>query len=632
MADRRHIFSEAISAPQWTIRWAIAILSIFFYFLMEWLFFVTKPSFMSVFTSIEAIRILFAAPAPFYLLMTILVLALMGLDYPVSTPTVHKALIWVGRLIPALFFSASLFLVIENFTYTIFKFGLKTIDDSLKWCYFVLYLLLFAYALHFIVKKELSVIRGGHLKKMIPLCILLFSGLLLSLITGQTTSPDKRIESPSLNALPGKRLPNILMLSSDGLNADHTSVYGYSRETTPFLSELSEGRALFCENAFTNASNTGGSVTSTLTGKLPTRTRVYYPPEILRGIDRYEHLPGILRRYGYRNIDISIRQFADAYDMNLQNGFDVANGRELSHESTHPMINALLVPGADYFIATTFERLRNRISYSLGFRNQVDSHDEASGKKRTAAGNDSDRIKQLFSWVDDMTDGPFFAHLHLMDTHGPKFHPRKSVFSKDTEQKQGWMIDFYDDAILDFDNHVRAIVDGLKRRGKYNETIIVIGTDHGFQFNTRVRIPLIFLFPNGSHTRRIKTNAQNLDIGPTLLDYLGIPKPGWMQGQSLLRSDPDRYRPIFSTGVNPDCVNPKKWLVDSSKTGPPFFSLGFVSVSICDNYYRFGTVDRSLIRKKIPGHTSPCADTDFLSKTDSKKIIFKHLTQNGYAF
>jgi len=52
-------------------------------------------------------------------------------------------------------------------------------------------------------------------------------------------------------------------------------------------------------------------------GKLPTTLRLYYPPEILMGKNAYEHLPGILHQHGYENLDISMRQFVDAFDLNM---------------------------------------------------------------------------------------------------------------------------------------------------------------------------------------------------------------------------------------------------------------------------------------------------------------------------
>ena len=93
---------------------------------------------------------------------------------------------------------------------------------------------------------------------------------------------------------PADNLPNIILLGSDGLNADNMSVYGYDKDTTPRLRELAQ-TSLVAENAFTNAGNTAGSVVSILSGKLPTQTRVLYPPDILTDLAAFQHLPGILK-------------------------------------------------------------------------------------------------------------------------------------------------------------------------------------------------------------------------------------------------------------------------------------------------------------------------------------------------
>ena len=99
------------------------------------------------------------------------------------------------------------------------------------------------------------------------------------------------------------KLPNIILLSSDGLNAGNMSVYGYERETTPFLEEFARD-AMVYENAFSNSAHTGSSIASLLTGKLPTEIRLIFPPEILRGRDAYQHLPLLLRNYGYHSIHL----------------------------------------------------------------------------------------------------------------------------------------------------------------------------------------------------------------------------------------------------------------------------------------------------------------------------------------
>ena len=51
------------------------------------------------------------------------------------------------------------------------------------------------------------------------------------------------------------RPPNVVVVLIDTLRADHTSLYGYPRDTTPFLRRLAEGGVLF-EQARAQASCT----------------------------------------------------------------------------------------------------------------------------------------------------------------------------------------------------------------------------------------------------------------------------------------------------------------------------------------------------------------------------------------
>ena len=69
---------------------------------------------------------------------------------------------------------------------------------------------------------------------------------------------------------PGRpaRRPNILLVGMDGVNADHLSVYGYDRATSPSLAQLARDALVFT-NAYSNAANTGGALTAMLTGRLP---------------------------------------------------------------------------------------------------------------------------------------------------------------------------------------------------------------------------------------------------------------------------------------------------------------------------------------------------------------------------
>jgi len=123
---------------------------------------------------------------------------------------------------------------------------------------------------------------------------------------------------------------NIIIIGIDGLEADHMSVYGYQRNTTPFL-ETRHSEFLISENSFTNHSPSYGSIGSLLTGKYPTTTRLIFPPDVLTGEDQFNHLPGVLHAAGYRSLDMSLRWYADPVDMNIRCGFDFSNFRAVSN-------------------------------------------------------------------------------------------------------------------------------------------------------------------------------------------------------------------------------------------------------------------------------------------------------------
>jgi len=71
--------------------------------------------------------------------------------------------------------------------------------------------------------------------------------------------------------------PDLLLLTVDTLRADHLSIYGYSRPTTPNLERWFDGAALY-ERAYSTESSTPTAVVSMLSGLLPQehRVRLFY--------------------------------------------------------------------------------------------------------------------------------------------------------------------------------------------------------------------------------------------------------------------------------------------------------------------------------------------------------------------
>ena len=596
----------------WAAVLFLTVLAVYLYIFMEWLFFVTKQSFMSNLGLMDRLEALLVTPLPFTLLaaVTLLVIRLPSLLF--RRPAVRKACRAVGLLLPSVTLALTLFLLVDNFTYTIFHFGVtSTIGyQSLVYGFLLLVLVGFSYQYLGDVRRKIAASRALGRLGFLSLGLILIS-IIFTLLGYESYGSGALLGGEALRSL--KDRPNVIILASDGLDADRLSVYGYGRETTPYIGELSE-RALFCENCFTNAGTSGGSIASMFTGRLPTQTRLIYPPDILQGEDRYRHLPGIFKELGYRNFDISIKHYADPYDLNMRKSFDWANFREFRwmESALSRLISSLFGQEPEYFAFVMNDRITSRLLHAFRVRRMDNVYLEVTeeGQKKYVEYGDGDRYSPVVSFFTfaDESPGPFFAHLHLLGTHGPRFLPERRVFSKGKEQKGPWMTDFYDDAVLGFDDQVREIVRGLEGRGILDKTIIVICTDHGRGFSVEKRIPLMFLFPGGRHAGRLSANVQNLDIAPTVLDYMGLEKPAWMEGLSLLSEEARAPRYIFAVdrkhGV--EVGEKARQSLSEEATGPPFYSLGSVGLFYCDRLYNLLLDEKVLEISRVEGHTSPC--------------------------
>ncbi|MCH8205242.1 MAG: sulfatase-like hydrolase/transferase, partial [Candidatus Hydrogenedentes bacterium] len=68
--------------------------------------------------------------------------------------------------------------------------------------------------------------------------------------------------------LPDAPRPNIVVITVDTLRADHMSLYGYERETTPEIAAWFSGSTVY-ERAYSTTSYTPPSIVSVLTGLYP---------------------------------------------------------------------------------------------------------------------------------------------------------------------------------------------------------------------------------------------------------------------------------------------------------------------------------------------------------------------------
>jgi phosphoglycerol transferase MdoB-like AlkP superfamily enzyme len=101
------------------------------------------------------------------------------------------------------------------------------------------------------------------------------------------------------------------------------------------------------------------------------------------------------------------------------------------------------------------------------------------------------------------------------------------------------------------DRDLGELIANLKRSGIYDDAIVVITADHAFNLSfwdhtesELARIPLFVKFPKSARPAAVDTAqlAGQVDIAPTILDYLGLHAERAMYGRSLLApASPGRH-------------------------------------------------------------------------------------------
>jgi arylsulfatase A-like enzyme len=566
----------------------------------------------------------------FAILTTVLLLAYVGLDLISLAGRFSVITRYLGALIPTVILSGLALILVDNFTYTVFKFGISTVRGIWRGVYGLLFVILLIYIytriLRFIGIMRREIPGKQPYQRLFNLAIglsIVSIGLaLIRLDYGKLISPKATAEIQHVT-----KHPNILLIGGDGLNADNLSLYGYERDTTPRIQELAKS-SLVAENAFTNAGNSAGSIISIFTSKLPTQTRVLYPPDILTGVNAFQHLPGMLKLNGYTTVELGYPYYIDAYNLNVQNGFDMVNNRSRGNGQFDAIAQRTGYGMVAYFLDSLFERISDRVFHIFYLREMQNPYDLVIQPIDKI--NDEEKIDRLLDLI-DRSEEPLFIHLHLIGTHGDKFYPPVNVYSKGEEQDQPWMVDFYDDSIIAFDQYVGKIIDGLKANGQYDNTVLIIYSDHAMRDRVNLRVPLIMHFPGDEYTGKITYSVQNMDIAPTILDYLGLPEPGWMDGASVLKGDVDSHRLIFSTVTAKTKPNEKGVsMLDPERVKPPFYQFSYVNIVDCQKWYQLNLATFAWSDGEVPGYTTPCRDDSLKSLDEIKQAMVHRLEADGF--
>jgi arylsulfatase A-like enzyme len=324
-----------------------------------------------------------------------------------------------------------------------------------------------------------------------------------------------------------KRKPNLLLIGIDSLRADHMSLYGYPRQTTPHMSKFAQGGAVF-EQTYSAYIPTSSGYASMLSGMDVFSTQIValrHKGTFAQGV---RTLPEVLKDAGYNTTCV---------------GF---SGNPASR-------------GFDKYIEFP------------GWGSWAEGRSPKAQNLNKVALPELDRLAGL--------DQPFFLFLRHMDPHSPYLPPEpyermfyhgneldpanKSMepvraFKPFRDFILSWMppgitdkdyvIAQYDGEIAYMDACIQSIFTALDRLNIADETIVVINSDHGETlydhdcyfdhhglYDPTLFVPLIIRYPGKVPAgKRVKGYNLQQDLMPTLMELMDYDPGIKFDGQSLL--------------------------------------------------------------------------------------------------
>ncbi|MBN2045032.1 MAG: sulfatase-like hydrolase/transferase [Anaerolineales bacterium] len=397
-----------------------------------------------------------------------------------------------------------------------------------------------------------------------------------------------RIPNPEKN-----NLPNILILLFDAWSAKNVSLYGYPRNTTPYLERLAQ-KAIVYHNHYAGGYFTVPGTTSLLTGVLAWQ-HLYFRT-------KYKLAP----YYKEHNLFSAFPEYKRiAYSHNLLAN-DVLNFLTDSLDKLKPWQELYKWPNPAQSLffrdndissigwirtmdttdtgAASSVFLSRLLSYLIDRANQKQAEIFPLGIPRSGQSFHfilEDAIDWLANFVKSEEE-PFLAYYHLFPPHDPyntrfEYHQHFKDDGYAPEEKPEHFLSAgishannlinrqqYDEYLLYVDAEIDRLFALLESTGKLENTWILLTSDHGEIFERGLKahlkpsfydpgakVPLL-IFPPGQKNRidiHVPTSA--IDLLPTLKTILGQKTPEWAEGQVL---PPFNQDDTENRAINiPDC-------------------------------------------------------------------------------
>ncbi|MGD0089408.1 MAG: sulfatase [Planctomycetota bacterium] len=341
--------------------------------------------------------------------------------------------------------------------------------------------------------------------------------------------------------MPTKRKPNLLLVGIDSLRADHMSLYGYPRLTTPHMDKYAARGSAF-SNTFSPHIPTTPGYTSMFTG-MDTFSMNVVALRHEGGLGTHlATLPEILKKEGYNTSCVGFsgnpasRGFDKYIDFSGWGSWE--EGR--SHKAEN--LNAVALP--------ELKRLAAEKQPFLLFLRHMDPHSPYLPPRP---------FERIFYGGDEFD--PKNKSLDPVMTFKPFCDYFASWFPPGCKDKD-YIIAQYDGAVAYMDACIANIFSSVQALGLEEDTLVVIDSDHGETlydhdcffdhhglYDCTLHIPLVFVWPGKVPAGRLFSDyCQMKDIAPTILELMGLKTKIKFDGRSLvplLRGKPRAPEPEF---------------------------------------------------------------------------------------
>jgi arylsulfatase A-like enzyme len=387
--------------------------------------------------------------------------------------------------------------------------------------------------------------------------------------------------------------PNVLFIAIDDLNDWEGHLGGHPQAKTPNLDGLARRGTQFV-NAHCQAPLCNPSRTSVMTGLRPSTTGVYALDPWFRTDARWREvvtLPQYFSRAGYRTYATG-KVYHDAYPPKegRRDGveFDVwgyhgSHGPLPARKFVHTPDDIKLMDWgqfpprdedqedykvADWAIGRLKEMPKDRPFFlAVGFRRpHVPCY---ASPKWFDLYPEADLVTPPVK-EDDRADVPRFAwYLHW------RLPEPRLAWLREHDQWRPF-VRAYLACVSSTDHQVGRVLGALGEAGHFQDTVVVVWSDHGFHLGEKgitgkntlwersTHVPLIFAGPGVAAGGRCAAPAELLDLYPTLVELCGLPANAGVEGHSLVpqlkdAAAPREFPAVTTHGPDNHAVRSSGW-------------------------------------------------------------------------